>query len=85
MTREELAKNVGGFIVRCATRILGTGRDQYAGVKDEVQQFEGMPLIDLLEYAQEEMEDTGAYAYMLWERLERLRPVIERLAQEERP
>ena len=71
MDGKETADAAEAFIRRCRQRIEGVGQQQYA--QGETQQFETMPLDDLLVYAMEEAEDLANYAFFIWERIRRLR------------
>lgn len=70
LSSEDLAQYVADAVVDAAGRIKGVGNDQYS--MGGFQKFEGMPLIELFEYADEELLDLMNYAIMLRIRLIRL-------------
>jgi hypothetical protein len=70
MSSEDLAEYVADAVVDAAGRIKGVGNDQYS--EGGFQKFEGMPLIELFEMADEELLDLVNYAIMLRIRLIRL-------------
>lgn len=70
MSSEDLAQYVADAVVDAAGRIKGVGNQQYS--EGNYQKFEGMPLIDLFEMADEELLDLVNYAIMLRIRLIRL-------------
>lgn len=70
MSSEDLAQYVADAVVDAAGRIKGVGNQQYS--EGSYQKFEGMPLIDLFEMADEELLDLVNYAIMLRIRLIRL-------------
>lgn len=70
LSSEELAEYVADAVVDATGRIKGVGKDQYS--EQGYQKFEAMPLIELFEYADEELLDLVNYALMLRIRLIRL-------------
>lgn len=70
LTSEQLAQYVADAVVDAASRIKGVGKEQYS--EGSYQKFEAMPLIELFEYADEELLDLVNYALMLRIRLIRL-------------
>ena len=70
LSSEDLAGYVADAVVDAAGRIKGVGNEQYS--MGGFQKFEGMPLIELFEYADEELLDLMNYAIMLRIRLIRL-------------
>lgn len=70
MSSQELAEYVADAVVDAAGRIKGVGNEQYS--EGGYQKFESMPLIELFEYADEELLDLVNYAIMLRIRLIRL-------------
>lgn len=76
MKSEELADDVKrvAIIADAQARILGVGREQYT--EGDEQQFETMPLQDLIEYAREEALDLINYGVMLTLRIERLAALV---------
>lgn len=70
LTSEQLAEYVADAVVDAASRIKGVGKEQYS--EGSYQKFEAMPLIELFEYADEELLDLVNYAIMLRIRLIRL-------------
>lgn len=75
MKSEDLADEVEELITRCRARVLGTGNEQYS--YGDTQKFETLPLLELIDWAMEEVEDSAAYAVMQHIRLRRLRAAIE--------
>lgn len=71
MTSEDLADAVELAITRCRGRVLGVGDQQYSEGED--QRFERMPISELFDWMQEELDDVIVYAVMLSVRLERIR------------
>lgn len=76
MSSEALAKYVGEFIERATARVVGVGKDQYD--EGEFQKFEAMPITDLLDMLQEELQDAAVYAAMLDIRINRYRNALEK-------
>ncbi|MGW6571642.1 hypothetical protein ACWGAN_05630 [Streptomyces sp. NPDC054945] len=74
MTSEELANYVTDFIGECRSRILGIGAEQYD--EGDGQNFERMPLHELIRYAREEAQDLAVYAAMIDIRLSRLEAAL---------
>lgn len=74
MTAEELAQYSREFIDRCASRIIGIGKEQYSG--ELHQKFEAQSLEDLIEYALEELEDNANYSAMIHIRLRRIQKAL---------
>ena len=70
LSSQDLAEYVADAVVDAADRIKGVGNEQYS--MGGFQKFEGMPLIDLFEMADEELLDLMNYAIMLRIRLIRL-------------
>ncbi|MEV6638064.1 hypothetical protein AB0M54_45815 [Actinoplanes sp. NPDC051470] len=70
LTSAQLGAYVDEFIRAAVARVNGVGADQYA--TSDGQQFEGMPLLGLIDFAREEAQDLAAYAAMLDIRLGRL-------------
>lgn len=70
LSSEELAEYVADAVVDATGRIKGVGNEQYS--EQGYQKFEAMPLIELFEYADEELLDLVNYAFMLRIRLIRL-------------
>lgn len=67
MTSEELA-------ARVTARVLGVGHEQYSLGSE--QKFEHLPIYELFEWTQEELDDVIVYAVMLSIRLERLQDAV---------
>lgn len=74
MTSEELAAEVEAFVARCRSRVTGTGDEQYGN--GPVQKFEGLPLMQLIDWALEEIEDVVNYSTMMAIRLQRVRKTL---------
>jgi len=74
MSSDQLAEEVGEFIIECTSRITGVGQEQYA--ESSHQKFEEMDLDDLFEYAEEELRDIANYAAFLVIRLRRIRAAL---------
>jgi hypothetical protein len=75
MTSEQLADYVSDFIVACTTRVKGVGDEQYS--EGTHQKFEAMAIDELLEWAEEEVQDLAVYAAMLHIRLRRVRQALK--------
>lgn len=76
MISAELAEEVIDTVVDCAVRIKGTGHEQYS-IGDQ-QKFERMSLVDLIQYAREEVQDEINYAVMRDIRLRRLQRALHK-------
>jgi len=74
MTSEQLADCVSDFIVACTTRVKGVGDEQYS--EGTHQKFEAMSIDELVEWAEEEVQDLAVYAAMLHIRLRRVRQAL---------
>lgn len=74
MTSEDLAREVEDFIGRATARIAGVGQEQYDD--GEGQKFERLPLNNLFDWAQEELEDIANYAAMLSIRIGRVKQAV---------
>ena len=74
MTSEQLAAHVRAFIENAKNRVRGVGDQQYSS--GDMQRFEVMPLAELLDWADEELQDVAVYAAMLSIRLERIRTAV---------
>lgn len=72
MTSEELADEVENLITKTRARVLGVGKDQYEQ-PDGTQTFEGMSPDTLVEWLEEEIEDSVVYLTMLKIRIRRMR------------
>lgn len=70
MSSEELAGAVADVVVDATARIKGVGNAQYS--EPGFQKFEAMPLMELFEYADEELLDLINYIVMLRIRLIRI-------------
>ena len=70
LSSEDLADYVADTVVDATSRIKGVGNEQYS--MGGFQKFEGMPLIELFEYADGELLDMINYGVMLRIRLIRL-------------
>ena len=70
MSSEDLAGAVADVVVDATARIKGVGREQYE--EPGFQKFEAMPLMELFEYADEELLDLINYTVMLRIRLIRI-------------
>lgn len=70
MSSEDLAEEVANTVVDAAARIKGVGHEQYS--EPGYQKFEAMPLMDVFEYADEELLDLINYIVMLRIRLIRM-------------
>lgn len=70
LSSQDLAEYVADAVVDAAGRIKGVGNEQYS--MGGFQKFEGLPLIELFEMADEELLDLMNYAIMLRIRLIRL-------------
>jgi hypothetical protein len=77
MTPEQLGEGFTAFIRRAYRRIVTVGREYSNG---ESQQFEDMPVRELVVMALEEAEDLGVYAGMLHIRLQRMLNAIDSAA-----
>lgn len=75
MTSDDLANYVGEFIQDCQARVRGVGDQQYS--QGTHQKFEAMSLDELLEWAQEEIQDVAVYSAMLDIRLRRVREALK--------
>lgn len=71
MTSEELADEVQATIERCRSRVLGVGDEQYS--EGDQQKFEGMHILQLIDWTLEELDDVIVYATMLTIRFQRFR------------
>lgn len=74
MTSEELAAEVTGLAEVAASRVLGTGNEQYS--MGGRQKFEGYTIDRLFGEAEDELADIVSYAAMLRVRLRRLREAV---------
>jgi hypothetical protein len=71
MTSDDLVNFVDEQMDRLRTRIVGVGDDQYSG--GDTQKFEQIPIDELFEMSEEELDDIVVYTMMLKIRLARLR------------
>lgn len=76
MQSQELADWVEEFAHYSAQRVTGVGAEQYDDGSG-VQKFERLPLTDLFEWAEEELQDIVVYSAMLACRLRLLRRALE--------
>lgn len=74
MSSDDLALYVRQFIERATARVKGVGNDQYN--EGDYQKFEAMPLDELLDMLQEELQDAAVYAAMLDIRIKRYRDAL---------
>jgi hypothetical protein len=75
ISSDELVWGFASFMNAAASRIYGTGSDQYEKRDKDgkpFQAFEEMTPLELLQMAREEVQDLGVYAAMLDIRLARL-------------
>lgn len=77
MTSLALAQYVEEFIHGATERVCGVGHDQYDQGADG-QRFEHMNLLELMDWADEELQDVAVYAAMLSIRVRRMRLEFER-------
>jgi hypothetical protein len=71
MTSDDLADEVEAAIRRCRSRVLGVGDEQYSD--GDTQKFENMPILELIDWTLEELDDVIVYAVMLGIRFQRFR------------
>lgn len=76
MSPAQLAAEVGEFIEKAQKRVTGVGADQYDN-GTEGQKFEGLPVAELFDWAEEELLDVAVYAAMLSIRIQRLKKAVE--------
>lgn len=71
MTPDQLAEHVRTFVGGCIDRVVGVGAEQYS--QGSTQKFEVMPLGQLIDWTDEELQDVVVYAVMLSIRLRGIR------------
>ena len=71
MTPDQLADHVRTFVSGCIERVVGVGAQQYS--QGTTQKFEIMPLGQLIDWTDEELQDVVVYAVMLSIRLRGIR------------
>lgn len=77
MTSAQLAEYTAEFITAATSRVIGVGDAQYS--QGSSQKFEDMPLPELFDWMDEELQDVAVYAAMLSIRLRRLRDAATRV------
>lgn len=75
MTSAQLAEYTAEFITAATSRVIGVGDQQYS--QGSSQKFEDMPLPELFDWMDEELQDVAVYAAMLSIRLRRVRDAVE--------
>lgn len=71
ITSGQLAVGVREFVGNAVNRVLTVGREQYD--EGDGQKFERMPLPQLCDWANEELEDIAVYAAMMAIRIQRIK------------
>jgi hypothetical protein len=80
MTSPDLAEYVAETVTALSGRILGDGKDQYEQVSSDgivYQNFETMPIADLIRMTREEVQDQIVYLIMLDIRLQRIEAALK--------
>lgn len=71
----QVLDGIESLIVAVRGRVLGVGADQYDDGSG-VQKFEKLPMVELLDWTLEELDDVVVYAGMLRIRVERLKKAL---------